>query len=628
MERPVYDKNIEALNRRFSNAVGYLDLPVSDKAPIIEEDGLTAEVRNVCGKSVLCAVKGDNTYQLDSLYDSKTLLDLWFASLGDEWDLDTRLIMYGLGNGEFARKFLKSGRKDCTIVVHEPSEVLFRAALENFDMTDLFTDNRFRLVFWPADKGKDDVKNYYYREVFDYRNLGSQKYSFYPNYPRLFNEDCNMFINEIDGAGDYIMADQLVHDRFGEDYNRNTFNNLTLVTDSLSFADLIRFMPEGVPAIVVAGGPSLDKNIRELKAAKGKCIIISTDTALKPLALAGIEPDLTAIMDGKKDARYLSEEQSRYIPMICTLRSGDTFINLHRGVKFFTDYYCDHIKHFMDTENCEFAPLPTGGSIANACFGIAETLHCKKIILVGQDLAYTGDKTHSKVTVRGEKETAVEDLEHPVMGVDINGDPIRTSLEFQVYKEWFEREIRMHPDMEVIDATEGGILIEGSTLMTLREAIERECTQEFDFKSVISKVGKLIPDNKRQKYLDYIGKIPGEMENLKGLINKAVMNYRKLRELVRADKYHSSEAGKLYKDCQNISDMIENSPVIEYVHYQMQDRSTELLDKVNKLEKDEKKELLTVCEIGEKYLLDMLDALNELSPYVEKMQQKLEQFSL
>ena len=378
-------------------------------------------------------------------------------------------------------------------------------------------------------------------------------------------------------------------------------------------------MPEDIPAIVIAAGPSLDKNIGELKAAQGKCLMISTETALKPLALAGITPDVSIVFDGKKDARYLSEESSRYVPMLCTPRSGDTFMNLHKGVKIFTDSFCDHIRKFMDDEGCMFVPISTGGSVANYCFGLAESLHCKRIILVGQDLAYTGDKTHSAVTVRGSVETAVEDLENPVMGIDINGDPIRTSLEFKVYKEWFESEISHHPDLNVIDATEGGIRIEGTTLMTLKDAIEKECTKEFDFQKVLSKVGKLLSGDKKQKFIDYAGLIPQQMRDLRRLINVSLADYSTMRKLIQTNRYNTSEFRKLYTECADNSEKIENSPVIEYVHNQLQDRSSEMLNNINKHEQDEKSELLAVCDIAEKYLNDMLEAISELTPYIEAM---------
>jgi hypothetical protein len=297
-------------------------------------------------------------------------------------------------------------------------------------------------------------------------------------------------------------------------------------------------------------------------------------------------------------------------------------MNLHTGVKFFTNNLCNQIKQFMDNEGCYFDLLPTGGSVANSCFGLAEMLHCKRIILVGQDLAYTGDKTHSKVTVRGAKETAVEDLEHVVMSVDINGDPIRSSREFTLYKEWFEDEIARHPDLHVIDATEGGVMIKGTTLMTLKDAIEQECTDDFDFKSVLERVGPLLSGDKKQRFVDLVRKMPHQLSELKRLINISLTDYRSMKKLILAGNYNSSQFRRLYKETQDISRKVEESPVIEYVHNQLQERTSKMLDEVNKLEKDEKSELYAACELGEGYLQDMIDSIGELEPYIEKMKEE------
>lgn len=619
----VYERNIDAMRDRHSNIIEYLELCVPDKDFIPEEEDLIVGVQDVCGKMVMCAQKGERTYQLDSMYESEELIDIWFRGLGEEWNLNAKLLMYGLGNGMYARKFLSSARNDCSIVIHEPSVKMLKAALENFDLTDILTDRRVRLVFWPMYRESKEIK-FFYEDIIEYKDLVSMKKAYYANYPRLFEKDCYEYMHGIGRAEDFAASDQLVQDRFGGDYNRNLFNNLKFIPDSLSFEDLINNMPEDIPAIVIAAGPSLDKNINDLKAAMGKCLMISTDTALKPLALAGIVPDVSAIMDGKKDARYMSEESSREVPMFCTPRSGDTFMNLHKGVKFFTNNLCNQIKQFMDDEGCYFDLIPTGGSVANSCFGLAEMLHCKRIILVGQDLAYTGDKTHSKVTVRGAKETAVEDLEHVVMSVDINGKPIRSSREFTLYKEWFEDEMTRHPDLKVIDATEGGVKIKGTTLMTLKEAIAQECTKEFDFKTILEGVGPLLPGVKKQKFIDLVKKMPGQMKELKRMINVSLADYRSMRKLVLAGNYNSSQFKKLYRETQDISQKVENSPVIEYVHNQLQQRGSKMLEAVNKLEKDEKSELLAVCDLGEGYLQDMIDSINELEPYMNRIKEDFE----
>ncbi|MCR5591165.1 MAG: DUF115 domain-containing protein [Lachnospiraceae bacterium] len=615
MPDSLFEKNISALRKQYENIAKCVEKPLSDIVIIEEEQDITPYVTDIAGKKVLAIQKGDKTYQLDSLYDNGPMMDLWFSGLKESWDLNSKLYMYGLGNGEFVRKFLQSARNDCKIVVHEPSYKIFRTALENFDLCDIFTDTRVRFVFWPVLIG-NYVKSVY-ESIFDYTDISSYALSYYPNYPQLFPEDVKAYAEGLGRVQAFAAANQTVNDNFGAFFCKNAISNMSLIEKSYDFEKLADLMPDDITAIVVAAGPSLDKNIKELAEAKGKSIIISTDTALKPLSLAGIVPDITAILDGKKDARYLSQEDSRRVPIVCTPRGGTEFLHLHTGMKFFTNDYSDHLNGILSSLGHGLKKLDSGGSVANGCFAIARAFHCKRIILVGQDLAYTGDKTHSSVTVRGAKKTDIDELEHVVMDVDINGDPIRTSSEFLLYKEWFESRINADKELEVIDATEGGIRIEGTKIIPLRQAIEEYCTAEFDFSEIIKRAEPLLDDEAKEKYRESIKKIPGQLKELRGIIRATMVDYSSMRRLVQRNDYHSSRMKKLYDNTKKQTKRIENSPVIEYVHVQLQGKSTELLNKVNKLENDEKQELLTVCDMGERYLGDMDTAITELEPYMD-----------
>ena len=615
MNDMIYMKNMDILNNRYPEVAAFISHNIEEPGRTEADADIISDVYDIDGKVVLAADKGGTTYRLDSLYDSKPILDLWFESLGDDWDYNSKLFLYGFGNGMYAKAFLQSARSDCSIIIYEPSYRIFSTVLKNFDLTEVLSNNRVSFIFGPLLKERDIRRTL--EDHMSYSDALSCRSSIHLNYDVLFPDDCVKYHDNLFRVRDAIIASQTVHDRFGADYNKNTFNNLRLLRESMDIEKLAENMPEGIPAIVVAAGPSLDKNIREIANAKGKCIIISTDTALKPLSLAGIIPDIAMIMDGKKDARYLSEEDSRSVPLVCTPRSGTEFLNLHKGIKFFTNDYCEHINGFMETCDRRLIDIETGGSVANSCFSLALLFKCNTIILMGQDLAYTGDKTHSSVTVRGSVKTEVENLEHVVMDVDIEGKPIRSSEEFKTYREWFERKIADNPEINVIDATEGGVRIAGTTLMTARDAIEKYCTESFDFSEVVADAVPLLDDNMKCRYDAFIKAIPGQLSEIRKLIRSTIADYSTMRRMVESGDYHNSKMRKLYDNCQRNTDKIEENPVTEYVHYQMQGKSSELLSVVNKLEEDEKQELLTVCDIGEKYLQDMDNAVSELEPYMD-----------
>ena len=615
MSDNIYSRNIEAMRSRFADVIEFMEQPSDDIKMINEDREISVDVTEVDGKKILVVQKGDKVYRLDSLYDSERMLDLWFDGLKEKWDLNARLYMYGLGNGMYVRKFLEKARKDCLVVVFEPSYKIFRTVLENFDLTDILTNLRVRFIFWPLEMDKGVKLTY--QGIMTYTDMYTLAGSVYLNYADLFPKDYTSYVGGVERAREVVSANQQVNNFFGEYFSKNVFSNMHLLENSYDIAKLAKLVPNNIPAIVVSAGPSLDKNIKELHRAVGKFLIVSTDTALKPLALEGITPDISAIMDSKKDERYLSEESSRRVPIVCTPRGGTEFLHLHSGKKFFINDFCDHIGKFMKDNGHELIGLDTGGSVANACFAIAQHFGCKKIILVGQDLAYTGDKTHSAVTVRGAKNTPVGELEHVEMDIDIYGNPIRSSREFKLYKEWFEQQIRADKELEVIDATEGGIRIEGTKLMTLKDAIDKYCTTDFDFSKLTDQAELIFDDDLKEKYRKFVKLVPNQLSEIKRLIRASIADYSEMRRMVQKDDYHNAKMKTLFNRCEKRTKSIEDSPVIEYVHTQLKEKSTELLDKVNRLETDERQELLTVCDLGEQYLKDMDQAVAELESYMD-----------
>lgn len=615
MSDNIYSRNIEAMRSRFADVIEFMEQPSDDIKMINEDREISVDVTEVDGKKILVVQKGDKVYRLDSLYDSERMLDLWFDGLKEKWDLNARLYMYGLGNGMYVRKFLEKARKDCLVVVFEPSYKIFRTVLENFDLTDILTNLRVRFIFWPLEMDKGVKLTY--QGIMTYTDMYTLAGSVYLNYADLFPKDYTSYVGGVERAREVVSANQQVNNFFGEYFSKNVFSNMHLLENSYDIAKLAKLVPNNIPAIVVSAGPSLDKNIKELHRAVGKFLIVSTDTALKPLALEGITPDISAIMDSKKDERYLSEESSRRVPIVCTPRGGTEFLHLHSGKKFFINDFCDHIGKFMKDNGHELIGLDTGGSVANACFAIAQLFGCKKIILVGQDLAYTGDKTHSAVTVRGAKNTPVGELEHVEMDIDIYGNPIRSSREFKLYKEWFEQQIRADKELEVIDATEGGIRIEGTKLMTLKDAIDKYCTTDFDFFKLTDQAELIFDNDLKEKYRKFVKLVPNQLSEIKRLIRASIADYSEMRRMVQKDDYHNAKMKTLFNRCEKRTKSIEDSPVIEYVHTQLKEKSTELLDKVNRLETDERQELLTVCDLGEQYLKDMDQAVAELESYMD-----------
>jgi hypothetical protein len=53
----------------------------------------------------------------------------------------------------------------------------------------------------------------------------------------------------------------------------------------------------GMPVVVVGAGPSLDRNLADLRSVAGRALIIATDTSWRPLVAAGVDPHLVIALD-------------------------------------------------------------------------------------------------------------------------------------------------------------------------------------------------------------------------------------------------------------------------------------------------------------------------------------------
>ena len=244
--------------------------------------------------------------------------------------------------------------------------------------------------------------------------------------------------------------------------------------------DEIRGKYKGIPGIVVASGPSLDKNIDLLKEAEGKAVIISCDASYQQCIKHGVKPDAIASIERDIPTYNYFYKGKQFDKDLVFVGPGLVWPNILEefpGKKILMSKTPDGadgwwMQHF---ENIKFEVM--GFSCANVAHAVLEAAGCDPIILIGQDLAYTDDKQHSEeahAVFESDNQVAAEGPY--VWTEDINGNPVKTSRTFNLFREYFERktDLNMHT---LVDATEGGAKIQGSKIMTFRDAIDQYCTK-------------------------------------------------------------------------------------------------------------------------------------------------------
>ncbi len=252
---------------------------------------------------------------------------------------------------------------------------------------------------------------------------------------------------------------------------------------------------EGLPGIVVSAGPSLARNIDELAKLKGRAVLCTVQTAIKPLMERGIVSDFVTSLDFHEMSTKYFEEVGDLsgTHLVAEPKATWHVIDRFPGPVTLLDNPWAHL--LLGDELAARGSLKEGATVAHLAFYLAVHLGCNPIIFVGQDLAFTGHVFYIPgVEIhrawRGElnRYCPMEQKEwnrivrnRPILcrvpandGGELYSDELLTT-----YLEQFEKDIAAVPQ-RVINATEGGARIRGAEVMTLREVAQRFCARSID----------------------------------------------------------------------------------------------------------------------------------------------------
>lgn len=225
---------------------------------------------------------------------------------------------------------------------------------------------------------------------------------------------------------------------------------------------------EGQNVVIVAAGPSLDKNIHVLKEAldnHAPIKVLCVGTVLRKLINAGITPDAFFEMDALKSTyEHIEGFEVLHIPLVINASTYYEFAQKYQGKK-----YVAFQAGFKPAEKTKHVLFNTGGSVTTLTLDFAIQAKVKRIIMAGCDMAFTDNLSHAKDTVR--HHSTKEEIVIPVKAY--YGGTINSSFLLSMYREWIEKRIQALDAnaIEFINSTEGGACIEGMDNISLNEVI-------------------------------------------------------------------------------------------------------------------------------------------------------------
>lgn len=378
------------------------------------------------------------------------------------------IIVVGLGLGSMLEAIERRGSPTRVLAI-EPVPALALAMMARRDWTPWLSSGRLRLLVGPTYDGA--------AEAWKFLTGGTPPVVVAPLMEREFAVDTARAKAVAQHAVNGAASNERARKAFAGRYLRNTLTNIATIATEGDAASLFdRFA--GVPAIVVAAGPSLDHNLAVLRQQQERALIIAVDTASRPLLAGGVTPHLVVGIDpsdlnarhlvGLPDTRgmYLVGEAS-LDPAVFPAFAQRTFsfkVSTHQPWPWLGEHGFDRGR------------LDAWGSVLTTAFDLAVRAGCNPIVFAGADLAYTRGLQYCRNTVyEPDWRHLVTDEERAEVFLTqylssrkharvrgITGDEVITAPHFVQFRDWLVARAQSS-GRQVFNATGGGIL-QGGTI--------------------------------------------------------------------------------------------------------------------------------------------------------------------
>ena len=428
--------------------------------------------------------------RLASRFDPRAQAARSLDGLAPDYTQNQLHLGFGLGYpAELLRERLAGSH--LRLIVCERHLELLRAVLSARDLRPLLSDPRVHFFTGPETRG---LFPQFWEEVVGFAMHGlclSDNPAAVSLAPEWYHEVAEVALDAVRAAKVSL------HTKFidGRLFLENCLRNAPLLAVSPPARDFMRLL-RGKPVIVVAAGPSLDKNVHLLKHARDRAFILCVDTSYRNLTTRGIVPHAVVCIDARDNSlkHFKGIAEPTGARLIFDPESNHLSVSSFAGPRLTVGLNKYHLTRWLDEVVGGKGQVPKGSNVMLAAFQIAQTAGAAPIILIGCDLAYPrdGGTTHAGQTAfnmrfrRVERDgklyfqqphfddaSKVDEFEvRMVEGVD--GQPVPTIPQLYTYLSMLESEVGQKKS-RVIDATEGGARIRGTELLTLAEALEREC---------------------------------------------------------------------------------------------------------------------------------------------------------
>lgn len=398
-----------------------------------------------------------------------------------EFDL---IIVFGFGYGYHVELLLNKLNENTTLLVLQQDLALIKSALENRDLKNVLNSNNFKILVAPTE---DDIaktlqgKSSHKVSFVTHRGSYQLSQDYYKNLMRITKS--YLSTKEVNIA---TLA------KFEKTWSANVSRNINKFINSPGVSIFYNNFQKQT-AIVVAAGPSLTKSIAFIKKNIEKAVIIAVDTAYLVLKRYNIEPHFCICVDPQViNARYFEGDEDSNTIMVADPTVHPSVFRLFKGRIVLASMTFDMMK-WIEKITGEKGEITHGGSVSTNAYDFANRLGVANIVLVGQDLAFTGGLAHVKGSYLDEQ---IHNRNNRFMNVQmfnrnqlsalpkimvkgIKSKKVHTNQKMIIFQSWFEKRL----NNKLINATYDGAYINN---------IKHQLVDDVEIKSSTEKVVTII----------------------------------------------------------------------------------------------------------------------------------------
>lgn len=355
------------------------------------------------------------------------------------------ILLYGFGLGYHAAAILKNMDYESKLFIFDADEEIIDIAKEQKFSMELLKDSRIKAFFG---YNSEFIKSF--SEIM----LRVNDIIIYKPSLKVLPEDFDDLKRLLNGY-ELAKIEIAKHGKLAElNYDLNTKGEYKKIKD---FYAQNNFIDKNI--VIASSGPSLNFVLEDLKKLRKKVIIFCAGSAAELLVKNGIIPDMVCIIDPQEIVYFQLENLiKKEIPLCFLASSNNKIVSEWNGEK----YIFFNSKEESDN-NFDYL-IETGKSVATAILSIAILARPKKVIFVGQDLAYVGGKAHHN--------SYGDSIGSGFKKVEaVNGEKIETNEGFLYFKKWIENKISKTYGIDFINCSRGANII-GTIVSELKDVIK------------------------------------------------------------------------------------------------------------------------------------------------------------